>query len=72
MQEDFTPVLPDDKVMLADGSIIDKVNRAFKLREHPKHKNLFFDSKGTMYCKNDKGVLHRYPPKVKKSKGTDE
>lgn len=55
-------------VKLVGGEIIDRADCAFRLREDPEHKGHFFDLKGNHYYKNEKGVLHRYPPKIKGKK----
>lgn len=55
-------------VKLSNGEIIDRASCAFRLTEDPKRKGHFYDLSGTHYYKNEKGVLHRYPPKVKGKK----
>lgn len=50
------------------GEIVDRSQIAFRLAEDPKNKNVLYDHKGTKYIRNEKGVLHRYPPKGRRCK----
>jgi hypothetical protein len=60
--------IPEGKVLTADGQLIDRVKACYLLREHPKTKNILFDSKGNQYVKDKNGTLRRFPQKQKKGK----
>jgi hypothetical protein len=61
-------VIPEGKIKISDGRIIDRADACFSYREHPKTDKLLFDHKKTCYVKDENGTLRRWPPKVKKNK----
>ena len=60
--------IPEGKVKLPDGKIIDRADVAYKLRPHPQSKKLFFATDKTCYQRDEKGTLRRFPQKVKGGK----
>jgi len=60
--------IPEGKVRVSSGEIIDRVNVCFRLLQLPNSNNLYSSSDGTIYIKGKDGTLRRYPPKEKISK----
>ena len=52
-------ILPNGKVKLDDGRIIERHQAAYHLRKHPTQENVFGDNKGRLYYKDAKGTLRK-------------
>jgi hypothetical protein len=52
-------ILPNGKVKLDDGQIIERHQVAYQLRSHPTQDNVYGDHKGQCYYKDSKGTLRK-------------
>lgn len=52
-------ILPNGKVKLEDGRIIERHEVAYRLRKYPTQDNVYGDNKGQLYYKDSKGTLRK-------------
>jgi len=57
--------IPEGKVKLSDGKVIDRADACYGLLEHPADKTLLCATDGTLYHREKSGALRRITPKKK-------